>query len=167
MGTAIIATCQRSFNERMAKVCEQSSMRLHWAVLNALGLQPTDILHCSKDLRVFTEIAKRAGNQFSPLGRDASLTIISQISENDLLDRAARLAPGRRLVVYSQEHQIDAMPLRCFDMATACLFDQDSRKVVRIFDGPPRRIREYLHIELAEHDDASLTMQASRIAALR
>lgn len=167
MSLAAITTCQRSFREHVSPICERSALRLHWAIVNALGIQPSDVIHASQDLKVFSMITNRIGNQFSKLGRGATISIVSQISEIDLVNRSLRLQPGHRLVVYNHERDLDAMPQRSFDAATACFFDQASKKVVRIFDGPPRRVSEYVHIELSEHSDSSLSMQASRIASLR
>jgi hypothetical protein len=62
---------------------------------------------------------------------------------------------------------MDELSLRSFEQATACLFDPEAAKIVRIIDGLPRRVRDYLHIELGELSDSALGMHAQRIAALR
>ena len=99
------------------------------------------------------------------------LTLFSEVRgpiERLTFLRKALLFAELAMIAYNDESQIDGLSMRSFDLATACLFDQQSRKVVRVFDGGnSRRVADYLHVELSEHTDSTLSMYASRIAALR
>ncbi|QAY80184.1 hypothetical protein [Sphingosinicella sp. BN140058] len=163
-----VMASQRSFASHLGAHCPHGIARLHWAVMNSLGLGPSDLVCSPIELRIFHSIAALSGAQMTRSTVDATITILWNASEVDVLSAAARLLPSRRIAAYNDERQIDGLALRGFEMATACLFDQDSKKVVRIFDSQqPRRLPEYLHVELGEHSDSSLSMYASRIASLR
>lgn len=162
-----IPTDLRSFGDKFAPTCRRNATRLHWIVVNAIGLRPSDIIHAVPDFPLYPEVAKQVGASFSHREDGATITILSRVPEADLLSRVNRLAPGNRILAFNRDRDIDAMSLRSFEMVTACLFDQESGLLVRVFDARPRPVADYLHVELIEHSDASLAIQAQRIASLR
>ena len=168
MITAAIASCPRSFSGALRHQCPAMLGRLHWAVMNSIGLREGDIIHSPTELPIFQAVAKLLGIRWTRQDTDATIVILNQPGESELLSLVGRLRDDRRVIAYNDESQIDGLSMRSFDLATACLFDQQSRKVVRVFDGGnSRRVADYLHVELSEHTDSTLSMYASRIAALR
>jgi hypothetical protein len=136
--------------------------------MNSLGLRPSDIIYAPIELPVFHAIAALAGARHTHREDEATIWILFRPAENELISHINKLEYDRRIVAYNEESQIDGLSLRSFEMATACLFDQESKKVVRVFDaGSRKKGSDYLHVELGEHSDSSLSIYASRIAALR
>ena len=167
MTYAALTACQRSFSNHITPAGERNAARLHWTIVNSLGLSPNDVIHASPDLKVYRIVASQLGNRFSRLPQEATIVVLSRPNENELVHRANRLQGNCRLVAYNTEDDVDQMSMRSFELATACVFDPESGKVARIFDGLPRRVPSYMHVELSEHSDSSLSLQASRIASLR
>lgn len=152
--------------------CGATHGRINWMALSCAGLLPYDICHVSKELPQMQQIAKAIGLQLTPTANDATLGMLYRPKEPDLLGRVNRLEAGSRLIVFNMEDDIDAMMDRTFDLAIAAVFDRDSGMVLRLFDsltekGDRRGLESYIHIELNELTDASLSIQASRIAAMR
>ncbi|AXK43743.1 hypothetical protein [Erythrobacter aureus] len=146
---------------------ERFEARLHALVINAIGLRRGDCIYVSPTLNIQRATAREMGASFVSKMKDANIFLFASVSEMELIRRVNKLPPGSRVISYSDESQVDNMSLSSFEAATACIFDPNCRKVVRVFD-PPRKGRgDYLHIEMSELADSTLSMQATRIASLR
>lgn len=145
--------------------------RIHWLTLGAAGMKAGERIHVPMDYDFIADIAIMIGCVRTFSASQADLLILSRPKEADLLSQISRLTKGRRIIVYNEESDIDSMPPRCFDIATACVFDRESRKVVRVFDpidnGKRTYVGSYINVELMDINDSSLSIHASRIAALR
>src|SRR3546814_194688 len=98
----------------------------------------------------------------------ASVIFLYRPEEPELLGIVSKLAEGKRVIAYNDQSQVDALSLKSFQNVTACLFDHDSKKVVRIYDGGEQpRVSDYIHVEINDHTDSALSVYASRIASLR
>lgn len=146
---------------------ERFEARLHALVINSIGVRRNDHIYVSPALNVQRRAAIDLGATFVATMKEANVFFFCAVSEMELIRRVNKLPPGSRIVTYNDEADVDHMSLSSFEAATACIFDPNCKKVVRVFD-PPRKGRgDYLHIEMSEHCDSALAMQATRIASLR
>lgn len=145
----------------------QISQRLNWVVANCVGFKKTDVVTAGRDIAFFRDAAKKCGSEFSIKSGKATVTIVNCPTELELVNRVTRLQKGCRLIVFNPEKDVDTMSLRSFEIVTACIFDRETSSVVRIFDALPRKVDEFIHIELAEQFGSALKMEISRIASLR
>lgn len=141
--------------------------RLDWCVAASLGLADTDAISAPIHMPAWRAIADLYGLTFQKACDNTSIRILYSPSEGELAALVGRLAGNQRIVAYNDERRLSEIPLRSFDMATACLFDSDSETVVRIFDRQPRSNDDYIHVEVADLTEAALSFQAQRIASLR
>lgn len=167
MISGVITADRRSFVSGLGTRCPDHMVLLHWTVIQSIGLLPQDIVYVPIELAVFQAIANRAGIERAKREEAATVIFMYRPAEAELLGAVSKLAEGKRIVAYHDESQIDALSLKSFVNVTACLFDHESKKVVRIFDGGTPRIDDYIHVELNEHNDQTLSVYASRIASLR
>lgn len=168
MSTEMLTADRGSFTRNLGRRCSDSIARLHWMVIQSIGLKPDDILYIPIELAVFRAIP--ALQTVSTVRRDdgASVVFLYRPAEVDLLAAAAKLTGRRRIIAYNDEDQIDALPMKSFASASACLFDHDAKKVVRFFDGADESDDpDYLQIEIGEHGDHALSLFAAKIASLR
>lgn len=157
-----------ALHRRDATVTAELQRRIHEMALGCLGLQPKDTVHIVPCLIHLQALANRMGIRCVSHPAMASVLIQDRPRETEVLSHLSRMRLGNRLVVFNDESDIEAMPERCFELVTACIFDQESKRVVRVFDSyKPRRVNSYIDIELSEISDAAMTINASRIAALR
>jgi hypothetical protein len=140
--------------------------RLHWMTLGAAGIRKDDRIFVSPALTSVIGTISSLGIERLPMKKEATMLVVHRPTNNELLSMMNRLEPNVRLVVYSDEKDLDCMSEKTFDLATACIFDQESRKTVRIYDRPCK-IESYISIELADITDSAMSMQAARIATLR
>lgn len=150
---------------------KREHLRIHWLALGAAGMRPGDKVHVPMGYEFISEVANAMGCLRVDNPNHAHIVILSKPRENELLSQISRIARGNRIVVYNDENDIDEMTPRCFDLATACVFDRESGKVVRLFDhiedGRRTTVSSYINVELTDINDSSLSIHASRIAALR
>lgn len=140
--------------------------RIHWMALGAAGMRVGDRLHVAPTLPIVLDVALALGAEKALNQSVATMIVSHRPTENQLISLVNRLKPNVRLIVYNDECDIEAMFERSFDLATACIFDQESRKVVRIYD-QDCKVKAYIAVELTELSDSSISMQATRIATLR
>jgi hypothetical protein len=140
--------------------------RIHWMALGAAGLRVGDRLHVAPTLPIVLDVAMALGAEKATTIAGATIIVSHKPTENQLISLINRLKPDVRLLVYNDECDIEGMFERSFDLATACIFDQESRKVVRIYD-KECKVKAYIEVELTELSDSSISMQATRIATLR
>jgi hypothetical protein len=142
--------------------------RIHEIALGCLGLQPKDTVHIVPCLEHLHALARKMNIRCVSHPAMASVVIQDRPRETEVLSHLSRMRLGNRLLVFNDECDIETMPERCFELVTACIFDQESKRVLRVFDSyKPRRVDSYIDIELSEISDAAMTINASRIAALR
>lgn len=152
--------------------CRARDFRIHLMSLSCAGLKKGDIVHAGAELPEIEAMVRGLGYQFSAHPALGTIIMLHRPRENDLLGQINRLRQGNRIIVYNLESDIETMTERSFELATACIFDSASAKVLRVFDSIPpkgacRRIDSYIDVELDEESDAGLSIHASRIAALR
>lgn len=140
--------------------------RINWMALGATGLRVGDRLHAPPALSVFINVALSLGAERVLSQGEATVIACHRPSSNQLLSLINRMNPDVRLVVFNDDSDIEDMFERTFDLATACIFDQESHKVVRIYD-KTCKVKDYIEVELTELSDSSISMQATRIATLR
>jgi hypothetical protein len=163
-----ITADRRSFTAELGPRCPDHLAQLHWTVIQSVGLRPQDVVYAPIELAVFQTISTRAGFERAKREEKASVIFLYRPEESELLGIASKLEEGRRLIAYNDLSQVDALSLKSFQNVTACLFDHDSKKVVRIYDGGEQpRVSEYIHVEINDHTDSALSVYASRIASLR
>lgn len=168
MISGAITANRRSFLSELGKRCSPQMARLHWTVIQSAGLLPGDTLYAPIELAIFQTIASRSGIQQALREDKASIIFLYHPVEAELLAIVSKLEMGRRVIAYNDDRQIETYPMKSFEALTACLFDPDAKKAVRFFDGGETpKVDEYIHLELSEHNDPSLAIQASRIASLR
>lgn len=158
---------QRTFALEFRALAPAMPARLHWAVTHALGLSSNDVLYASEGLGAYKAVATYLSCGFVHEAQDASVLFLLEPKESKLLNTAKLLKPGQRIAAFNSTEQTEKLSLRSFEMATACLFDHEANFVARIFDGGPKRVADYLEVEISDHNDASLAMHTSRIASLR
>lgn len=152
----------------VARHMPASHVRMTWIALGSIGFKPGDNLHIPSCLPQISDIASELGVACIGHPAMASVVIQERPRETELLTQLSRLRPGNRLLVFNDEADIENMPERCFELVTACIFDHESKRVLRVFDGyRPRRSRSYIDVELNDVSDAVLAANAARIAALR
>lgn len=152
----------------VARHVPPAQVRLAWIALGSVGFKPGDNLHVPPCLAPIHEIACELGVECIGHPAMASVVIQERPRETELLTQLSRLRPGNRLLVFNDESDIENMPERCFELVTACVFDHESKRVLRVFDGyRPRRSKSYIDVELNDVSDAVLAASAARIAALR
>lgn len=146
-------------------------LRIHWMALGSAGIRPGETIVVPREYDFLGDIAEDLGCIRTTTMAQATIIVLARPNESDLLNQISKLVAGRRLIVYNDERDIDAMPERCFDLVTACVFDRESKKVVRVFDpikgGKRTCVDSYVNVELTDINDSSLSIHASRIAALR
>lgn len=154
-------------------------LRIHWMAMSCIGLRPEDQMHIAPELHHIAAIAEAIGITCVPKPDAATIVILYRPKESERLLRVNRLADGCRILVHNEESDIDDMRDRVFELATACIFDRQSRKLLMVYDSllcngteakeVVRKSRHgpYIHVELSEISDSSLSIQASNIAALR
>lgn len=146
-------------------------VRIHWMALGSAGIRPGETIMVPREYEFLADIAADLGCVRTMTAAQATIVVLARPNESDLLNQISKLSSGRRLIVYNNERDIDAMPERCFDLVTACVFDRESKKVVRVFDpirgGKRTCVDSYVNVELTDINDSSLSIHASRIAALR
>lgn len=161
---------ERNANLRatVARHMPSSHVRITWIALGSIGFKTGDNLHVPSCLPQISDIANELGVACIGHPAMASVVIQERPRETELLTQLSRLRPGNRLLVFNDEADIENMPERCFELVTACIFDHESKRVLRVFDGyRPRRSRSYIDVELNDVSDAVLAANAARIAALR
>ena len=152
---------------------EHGHLRIHWMALGSAGMAANDCVWVPTEYAFLADVVLALGFSLAAAAKGADIAILAKPKEPDLLGKISRLDGKRRLIVYNDECDIGDMPDRCFDLATACVFDRESGKVVRIFDPLVKGCRapgvgaSYINVELADLDDSALSVNASRIASLR
>jgi hypothetical protein len=149
----------------------EEQVRLHWMALSCVGMRTGDVIHAVAELANLADVARRIGFECVHQPANATVHILHRPKESELLVHVAKLKEGCRMLVYNEMSDIDLMHERSFEVVTACIFDRQSGKVVRIFDPLDKKKRtkidSYIDVELGEINDSSLSIQASKIAALR
>lgn len=157
-----------TLRECIAARTPRSHRRLHLMALSCIGFQPRDVIHVVPSLDSISDVIASFG--LPSVGHPAMATVVVQDRprETELLTQLSRLKQGNRILVFNDESDIENMPERCFEIVTACVFDHESKRVLRVFDGyKPRKIPSYIDVELNDISDSALAINASRIAALR
>lgn len=142
--------------------------RLNLMAMSCIGLHSKDVVHVAPSLEGIQIIMSRMDVPCVSHPAMATVVIRDRPSETELLTQLSRLREGNRVLVFNDECDIEHMPERCFEIVTACVFDHESKRVLRVFDGyKPRRIQSYVDVELNDISDSALAISASRIASLR
>jgi len=157
-----------ALRESIANGTPSRMRRIHYMAMSCIGLQQKDVVHVVPTLDCIQEVMNELG--IPCVGHPAMATVVIQDRprETDLLTQLSRLRKGNRILVFNDECDIEHMPERCFELVTACIFDHESKRVLRVFDGyKPRKIQSYIDVELNDISDSALAISATRIAALR
>src|SRR3546814_3577993 len=126
------------------------------SVIQAVELLPGDIGYAPIELAVFQKISARAGFERAAREEKASVIFLYRPEEPELLGIVSKLAEGKRVIAYNDQSQVDALSLKSFQNVTACLFDHDSKTVVRIYDGGEQpRVSDYIHVEIRSEEHTS------------
>src|SRR3546814_4248238 len=128
-----ITANRRSFASVLGPRCPDNLALLHWTVIQSVGLLPGDIVYAPIELAVFQKISARAGFERADREEKASVIFIYRPVEPELLGIVSKLAEGKRVIAYNDQRQVDGISLKSFKNVTACLFDHDSNKVVRLY----------------------------------
>lgn len=154
------------YREAAYRLSALSKRRLHWVLMTAAGLKDDEVCHIARGLDPIDKIAQAIGLSCTESPQEASLCIFSRLKESHLLMLANQIKPGSRIIAVNEEHEIGSMTDRSFELATAAIFDRESRTVLRIFDAEAPTAG-YIHIELADMNDQEAATAAARIADAR
>ena len=146
----------------------REKVRINWLALGCLGLTSEDTIYFPSSQPALIHVARKFGATLAPSAAKATVVGYDRLPESDLMLLVGKMKKGTRLVIFNDESDLERMTERCFDLVTACIFDRESRTVMRVFDAHrPRRIPSYIEVELSDISDAALAMNASKIASLR
>lgn len=148
-------------------VCREFPSKLNLALLPAIGIRADDLIYCSDPSPALQRLSSLGAIRFTRHVANATVLLFEAAAEGFILNTVAKLSPGKRLIAITNEAEVDHLPLKSFDMVTAVLFDNESRKVIRIFDHQPRPVEDFMHIELADLSGSTISIHAQRIASLR
>lgn len=140
--------------------------KLHVLMLQSLGLKTGESIYVPSQ-PVVQAIAQKLQISVTWAEEDAAISVLYRPKETELLHRLSRMNTGRRIVVYNTEKDIDQISMRSLDLATAYIYDQRSGTAIRVFDPPPKKVGDFIHVEVSELSQAALLLHISRIASLR